>query len=101
MQTHPTTWYKFPVMSRTEYNFQHNIDFVVEFKTVLAQSTSWTQVMDEMFIFRKDHCQESTEHDLNAVRVHKETTEYDALELAWHFLIEISRLIAGFFVCRK
>ena len=57
---------------------------------------TWSPVMNEVLICKKDNSEEAQEYDSNAVRVYKDIAKWKGLELEGHVLVELSRVLAGF-----
>lgn len=72
----------------------------MKFKTAIRGhhecKTTWTPVMNEWLICKKDEREKAVERDPNAVGVYKELPAKGTSELAGHTPIELSRIVAGF-----
>ena len=92
----------FDRMARTKYNFSFDMCCEIKFKTAIRGHHVWTPCQEEWLVCKKDNRQEALNHDPNAVRVYKESSEEDSsLALVGHVPIELSRLPAGFLGASK
>lgn len=87
-------------MARTDNNFSFSMSYEMKFKAAIrghhVYKVTWTPILDEVLICKKDNGEEAKEYDLNAVGVYKESPEEGNLDLAGHVPIELSRVLAGF-----
>ena len=89
-------------MARTNNNFVFSMAYEIKFKAAIRRhhvyKTTWTPVLEEVLICKKDNCEEAKEFDVNAVGVYKVkiSPEGENLDLAGHVPVELSRILAGF-----
>ena len=89
-------------MARTNKNFVFSMAYEMKFKAAIhghrVYKTTWTPVLEEILICKKDNPEQAKEFDVNAVGVYKVkiTPEGENLDLAGHVHVELSRILAGF-----
>ena len=87
-------------MARTDCNFSFSMSYEMKFKAAICghhvYKVTWTPILDEVLICKKDNCEEAKEYDLHAVGVYKESPDKGNLDLTGHVPIELSRVLAGF-----
>ena len=93
------------IMARTDWNFSFSMSYEMKFKAAIrgnhVYKATWSPVMNEVLICKKDNCEEAKEYDSNAVVVYKDIAKRDDLELAGHVPVELSRVLAGFFSLKR
>ena len=87
-------------MARTDWNFSFSMSSEMKFKAPIRRhrvyKATWSPVMNEVLIWKKDNCEEAQEYNSNSVGVYKDIAYQDALELEGHIPVELSRVLAGF-----
>jgi len=93
------------IMARTDWNFSFSVSYQMKFKATIrghhVYKVTWSPVMNEVLICKKDNREEAHEYDSNAVGVYKDIAEWDNLELAGHVPVELSRVLAVFFSLKR
>ena len=88
------------IMARTDCNFSFSMSYKMKFKAAIrghhVYKATWSPVMNEVLICKKDNREEAQEYDSNAVGVYKNIAKRDDLELVGHVPVELSRELAGF-----
>ena len=88
------------IMARKYWNFSFSMSYEMKFKAAIrghhVYKATWSPVINEVLICRKDNREEAQEYDSNAVGVYKDIAERDDLELAGHVPVELSRVLVGF-----
>lgn len=82
-------------MARTNLNFTFEMSFEERFKATVHKA-SWTPVVGEILVCKKDTHQEAAEYNSYTVGIYCKSTEGNNLILAGHVPIELSRVIARF-----
>ena len=98
---HRLLWY----YGQNRLEFQFFMSYQVKFKAAICgqhvYKATWSPVMNEVLICKKDNREEAQEYDSNAVGVYKDIAERDNLELAGHVPVELSRVLAGFLASKE
>ena len=94
-------------MARTNKNFVFSMAYEMKFKAAIhghhVYKTTWTPVLEEILICKKDNPEQAKEFDVNAVGVYKVkiSPADENLDLAGHVHVELSRVLAGFLPPQK
>ena len=76
------------------------MSYEMKFKAAIrghhVYKATWSPVMNEVLICKKDNREEAQEYDSNAVGVYNDIAKQNNLELARHVPVEPSRVLAGF-----